>query len=92
MAETIKIAPDLDEIRREGNVFSCEFNGMAIRWAIAADCSDMSDEDEATLKKWLQGAIGMSGKLWQVPWMLNKNLPFGSEVYVNGNKVDYPKD
>ncbi len=92
MAIDIKIAPDLDEIKREGNVFCCEFNNMKIRWAIAADCADMSDEDELTLKKWLQNAIGFSGKIWQVPYALNKNLPFASEVYVNDKKVDYPKE
>lgn len=92
MAIEVKIAPDLDEIKREGNVFSCEFNGMAIRWCIAADCSDMSEKDEENLKKWLQNAIGFSGKMWQVPYLLNKNLPFASEVYVNDEKVDYPKE
>lgn len=92
MAIEVKIAPDLDEIRREGNVFECNFNGMHIKWAIARDCSDMSEKNETTLKKWLQNAIGMSGKMWQVPYLLNKHLPFPSEVYVNDKKVDYPKD
>lgn len=92
MATTIKIAPDLEDIRRTGNVFECEFNGMAIKWAIADDCLDMDSDDETTLKKWLQSAIGFSGKMWQVPYLLNQNLPFASEVYVNGNKVDYPKE
>lgn len=92
MAIEVKIAPELDEIKREGNVFSCEFNGMAIRWCIAADCSDMSEKDEENLKKWLQNAIGFSGKMWQLPYLLNKNLPFASEVYVNDEKVDYPKE
>lgn len=92
MAIEVKIAPELDEIKREGNVFSCEFNGMAIRWCIAADCSDMSEKAETNLKKWLQNAIGLSGKMWQVPYLLNKNLPFASEVYVNDEKVDYPKE
>lgn len=89
---TIKIAPDLGEIRRNGNVFECDFNNMAIRWAIAADCQDMSEKNETTLKKWLQTAIGMSDKLWQVPYLLNQHLPFSSEVYVNGKKVEYPKE
>lgn len=91
MAKTIKIAPELDEIVREGNVFECEFNDMKIRWAIADDCRDMPADVELELKKWLQSAIGMSGKMWQVPYCLNKNLPFASEVYVNGKKVEYPK-
>ena len=65
---------------------------MSIRWCLAADCRDMSDEDETNLKKWLQNAIGMSGKTWQLPWYLNKNLPFASEVYVNDKIVEYPKD
>ena len=90
--KTIKIAPDLGEIRRNGNVFETEFNGMAIRWAIAADCQDMSEKNETTLKKWLQTAIGMSGKMWQVPYLLNQHLPFSSDVYVNGKKVEYPKE
>lgn len=92
MAKTVKIAPDLDEIRREGNVFICSFNNMHIKWAIADDCSDMSEETEVNLKTWLQQAIGFSGKMWQVPWLLNDNLPFSSEVYVNGEKVEYPKN
>ena len=92
MAKIIKIAPDLEEIKREENVFSCEFNNMAIRWAIAADCKNMSADTEQNLKKWLQNAIGFSGKLWQLPYLLNKNLPFSSEIYVNDEKVDYPKE
>lgn len=92
MAKTVKIAPDLEEIKREGNVLSCEFNNMHIKWAIADDCSDMDEDTEQTLKKWLQAGIAMSGKMWQLPFFLNKNLPFASEVYVNGEKVDYPKE
>ena len=92
MAKEIKIAPDLDEIKREGNVLSCEFNGMKIRWAIGDDCSDMDEWTERELKEWLRTAIGMSGKTWQVPYMLNKNLPFPSIVYVNDKVVDYPHE
>ena len=92
MATTIKIAPDLDEIKRENNVFVTEFNNMSIRWAIADDCSDMPEDVEENLKKWLQGAIAMSDHMWQVPYLLNNSkLPFASEVYVNGERVDYPK-
>ena len=90
MAIEVKIAPDLEEIKREGNVFETDFNKMHIRWVIAMDCKDMSDKDETTLKQWLQNAIGFSGKMWQVPFLLNKNLPFASEVYVNDEKVEYP--
>lgn len=92
MATEIKIAPDLDEIKREGNVFTVDFNGMHIKWCIGDDCSDMDEHGERMLKDWLQSAIGMSGKLWQVPWILNKQLPFPSTVYVNGKEVDYPKE
>lgn len=92
MATEIKIAPDLDEIKREGNVFECDFNGMHIKWCIAYDCKELGISDEANLKKWLKNAIGMSGKMWQVPWVLNKQLPFPSTVYVNDKEVDYPKE
>lgn len=92
MATEFKIAPDLDEIKRNGNVFECDFNGMHIKWAIARDCSVMDEKTEQTLKQWLQNAIGMSGKLWQVPYALNKGLPFPSIVYVNGEAVEYPKE
>ena len=92
MAKTIKIAPDLTEIRRDGNVLSCEFNNMAIRWCIAEDCNDLSEEEEYTLKQWLQTAIGMSSKMWQVPYLLNNNLSFPSKVYVNGKEVEFPKN
>lgn len=88
----IKIAPDLDEIKRKENVFECDFNGMHIKWVIAYDCKKLGISDEANLKKWLQNAIGMSGKLWQVPWVLNKQLPFPSTVYVNDKEVEYPKE
>ena len=92
METEIKIAPDLDEIKRKGNVFECDFNGMHIKWVIAYDCKELGISDEANLKKWLQNAIGMSGKMWQVPWVLNKQLPFPSTVYVNDKEVDYPKE
>ena len=92
MAIEIKLAPNMDEIKRDGNVLSCEFNGMKIRWAIGDDCSDIDDKTERSLKEWLQNAIGMSGKMWQVPFILNKNLPFPSKIYVNDKEVDYPKD
>lgn len=88
----VKIAPDLEEIKRDGNVFSCKFNGMVIRWCIAIDCNHIDAETELKLKNWLQSAIGVSGKMWQVPYQLNKNLPFASEVYVDGEKVEYPKN
>lgn len=91
MAIEVKIAPDLEEIKRDGNVFECDFNKMHIKWVIAMDCRDMSDENELNLKKWLQNAIALSGKMWQVPYALNKGLPFASEIYVNGEKVEYPK-
>lgn len=90
MAKEVKIAPDLEEIKREGNVFETDFNNMHIKWVIAMDCKDMSDKDETTLKQWLQNAIGLSGKMWQVPYLLNDKLPFASEVYVNDKKVEYP--
>lgn len=90
--ERIKIAPDIEEIKREANVLSCEFNGMAIKWCIGDDCSDMDEQTEQALKEWLQSAIAMSGKTWQLPYVLNKNLPFPSIVYVNGKTVEYPKE
>ena len=92
MAKEIKIAPDLDEIRRDGNVFECDFNNMHIKWVLAYDGNKIGISDEENLKKWLQNAIALSGKMWQVPYLLNKRLPFPSEVYVNDKKVDYPKD
>ena len=88
--KTVKIAPDADEITVEGNVFRCTFNGMDIEWHIDYDVAD-NDSNIEKLKRWLSGAIAMSGKLWQVPYLLNENLPFSSEIYVNGKKVDYPK-
>jgi hypothetical protein len=92
MAKEIKIAPDLDEIKRDGNVFTVDFNDMHIKWIIAKDCSDMSEKIETALKQWLQSAIGMSGKMWMVPYALNKGLPFPSMVYVDGKEVEYPKE
>ena len=92
MAKTIQIAPEREEITREANTFKCEFNNMAISWSIAADCSDMDSETEDKLKDWLSMAIAMSDHTWQVPYLLNKNLPFKSEVYINGKKVDYPNE
>ena len=89
MAIEVKIAPDLDEIKREGNVFECDFNKMHIKWVIARDCSDMSEKNEAMLKHCLQTAIGLAGRMWQVPYALNGSLPFPSEVYVNDKKVEY---
>lgn len=82
----------MEEIKRKGNVFSCEFNGMQIRWAIGEDCSDMNGNAEEKLKQCLQTAIGLSGKMWQVAFVLNKSLPFPSKLYVNGKEVEYPKN
>lgn len=87
---TIKIAPDLEEITRENNVFSCEFNNKKIRWCIAYDCNNLSEENETNLKKWLQNAIALSGKAWQIAYLLNNNgLPFSSDIFINGYKVEY---
>lgn len=88
----IKIAPDLEEITRDNNIFSCDFNNMHIDWCIADDCNDMTAKTEETLKKWLQTTIALSSKLWQVPYLLNKNLPFPSTIKINGDIVEYPKD
>ena len=88
----IKIAPDLDEIRREGNVFECDFNKMHIKWIVAYDGNKIGISDEASLKKLLQAAIALAGKMWQVAWTPNNNLPFASELYVNDEKVEYPKN
>ena len=88
--ETIQIAPNLEEITRNNNVFSCHFNNMDIKWCIAYDCSNLSEKDETTLKEWLCNAIALSGKLWQLPYFLNESgLPFTSEVFVDGKKVEY---
>ena len=88
----IKIAPDLEEITRDNNIFSCDFNNMHIDWCIADDCNDMTAKTEETLKEWLQTTIALSSKTWQVPYMLNKHLPFPSIIKINGDIVEYPKD
>jgi len=88
--ETVKIAPDADEISVDGNVFYCTFNGMDIEWHVDYDVAN-NDGDIDKLKEWLSSAIAMSGKMWQVPYLLNNNLPFSSEIYINGEKVDYPR-
>lgn len=88
----IKIAPDLEEITRDNNVFSCDFNNMHIEWCILEDCNDMKLKTEERLKQWLQTTIGMSSKMWQVPYLLNKHLPFASTIKVNGDIVEYPNE
>ena len=50
----IKIAPSIDEITRNENVLSCDFNNM------------------------------------QGPFILNSNMPFKSEFYVDGEKIEDP--
>lgn len=85
--ETVKIAPDLSEITRKGNVFACKFNGMRFRWCIAEDCSCMNTEKENRLKQCLQAAIAMSDKCWQVRSALNQSLPFASKLYVDDKEV-----
>ena len=85
----IKIAPSVEEITRENNVFSCEFNGMRIKWIICADFNNIAEDAEKNLKNWLCNAIGFSSKIWQVPLILNKHMPFKSEVYINDNLVTY---
>lgn len=90
MAEKVSIAPDIEDIKRTGNVFECDFDGMHIKWAVATDCSDMDETTERNLKSCLQTAIALSGKMWQVPYALNMSLGFSSEVYVDDKRVDYP--
>lgn len=85
-----KIAPNLEEITRNGNVFECDFNNMHFKWVIAWDCSSMSDKNEGILKQWLQNAIGFASKTWQIAYCLNNGgLPFSSDLYINDKKVKY---
>lgn len=86
----IKIAPSIDEITRNENVLSCDFNNIHLKWVIAWDCSELSPDDDEHLKRWLCNAIAVSSKLWQVPFILNSNMPFKSEFYVDGEKIDDP--
>lgn len=90
MAKKVKIAPSLKDIRRNGNVFECEYNKIRIKWVIAMDCAYMSKENEKILKQWMQSAIGKSSRLWQVPYLLNKGNPYPSVVYMNDERFDYP--
>lgn len=90
MVKKVKIAPNLDDIRRNGNVLECEYNDVHIKWVIAMDCSNISTEDETTLKQYLQAAIGTSSRLWQVPYKLNKAITLPSVVYVNDEVYNFP--
>ena len=63
---TIKIAPDLNEITMSGNVMSTKFNGMKIEYIMSVKPDELSEDDVENLKRWLQAAIGMSSKSWQI--------------------------
>lgn len=86
----IKIAPSREEITRTDNVFTCEFYNMSIKWVIDWDCSELSEKDETLLKDWLSNAIAFSSKLWQVPFILNENLPFKSDIFVDDELIENP--
>jgi hypothetical protein len=87
--KTIQIAPKWNEITRKENVFTCKFNNMDIKWCIAYDCSNLTKEDDKELKKCLSTAIAISSSLWRLPYLLNNDAMPLSEVYVNGEKVEY---
>jgi hypothetical protein len=85
---TIDIYPDIEEITRKNNVFSCEFNNKKIRWCIAYDCNNLSEENETNLKMWLQNAIALSSKSWQIAFFLNNGLPFSSDIFIDCVKIE----
>ena len=49
-----------------GNVMSTKFNGMKIEYIMSVEPDELSEDDVENLKRWLQSAIGMSSKSWQI--------------------------
>lgn len=85
-----KIELKAEDITRNDNVISCDYLNMHIEWVIDWDCSELSPDDDKYLKNCLNNAIAVSSKLWQVPFILNSNMPFKSVVYVDGEKIEDP--
>lgn len=63
--ETIKIAPDLEEINVDGCVIATDFNGMHIQYTCERKWEPNS------LKKCFQTAIALSSKIWQLENLMN---------------------
>lgn len=61
--KTIKIAPDMDEVRVNGKTVSTEFNGMLIEYNMIDELEESCHE---YIKKQLQCAIGLVSKTWQL--------------------------
>lgn len=87
--KTVKIAPSREEVTLGGNVLRTSFNGMDIEYRLAGGVTGKYSADY--LRDILCQAIAMSGKLWQLPFLLNNNGVPG-ECYVDGEYVNYPKD
>ena len=84
---TIKIAPNANEIKREGTSFITDFNGMHIVWQLPSEYAPMSKESEQNGKECLSCAIAMSSKLYQAAATLDRALGTATKFYVNGNEI-----
>lgn len=81
--ETVKIAPDLDEIQVVGNVVECTFNGSYIRWVLCVDGRIFDDSDKQALKIRLQAGIGMASNNRSLAAILKESFKFiHTEVYI----------
>lgn len=87
--ETIKIAPSLEEVTLEDGILKTHFNSMDIEYRLAAGVAEQYTHE--SIRKGFCQAIALSGKLWQLPFLLNNNGVHG-ECYVNGEHINYPKD
>lgn len=84
--EVIKIAPDLSDIKVEGNILECEFNNIYFKWVLAFDPRTTRFEEVLTLKAYLQAAIGFYSKTHQVREYLQKYVSIPNILFTNQGK------
>lgn len=80
---TVKIAPDLNDIKVVGNVLECEFNNMEFRLVLAIDPRYTKFEIILGLKTYLQAAIGFSSKTWQIVDYLKRHIKIKHTLHIN---------
>lgn len=73
MAKSIKIAPNVNEVRVKGRVFSVDFNGMHIELRLNNDV-EFDKDDVAQIRAGICQSIALSSYSYQVKVLLENWL------------------
>jgi len=68
----IVIAPNLNEIvvKDNGHIFEVEYNSLRIEFVLNEN-NTLNENCWNTMKRYIQQAIALSSKSWQVKWLLD---------------------